>query len=351
MKFKGTILLLVCSAMLYGCKFIKADIFSGSTLVWESGANNFFNQEPPTTLDGAEEIIVKGELPEDQVVKLKSLPWHSVTVRETVKDGDSAKFLGTFRYDGYALADILSSVKIDKKSKEDFYPPVDLYIEVRNAKGENAVFSWGELFYSNDVYNIIIAKAATRVIPGKTGEKWNLPGRMKIVAGGDMFAERNISDPVEIVIHSLEGKFIVNRNPEKFYSPELLIVKGDSAISALKTLPEELPLLSRKTIYYGHGMGYKGPRVFTGVNIDGVLSKLYPSDKTSLRTGLVCIEAVDGYRASFSLSELINRIDGMEPLLMYGMGGEKGRESFSLYASQDMFADRSVKGLSKITLY
>jgi hypothetical protein len=36
---------------------------------------------------------------------------------------------------------------------------------------------------------------------------------------------------------------------------------------------------------------------------------------------------------------------------MFGDEGEKGRETFSLYADSDMFADRSIKGLNRITLY
>lgn len=60
---------------------------------------------------------------------------------------------------------------------------------------------------------------------------------------------------------------------------------------------------------------------------------------------------MDGYRASFSLSELINRNDQRDPLLMFGASKEKGHEAFSLYAGCDMFADRSIKGLNKITLY
>ncbi len=68
-----------------------------------------------------------------------------------------------------------------------------------------------------------------------------------------------------------------------------------------------------------------------------------------LRSGVVCIEATDGYRASFSLSELMNRADFKEPLVMYG-GDEKGRDGFSLFCPGDMFADRAIKSINKITL-
>lgn len=327
------------------------DGYSGSTLIWESGANNYFNTESPTSLEIAKEILITGETDGDQTVLLENMPWHSVTLREVVMDGDSAKFLGTFRYDGIALCDILSSIKVKKDSKDDFYPPVDLYVEIWNDDGEFATFSWGEIIYSANVYNIIIAKSATRVIPSKTSEKWDIPTNGKLVVGTDLYAERGISNPTKIIIKSLKGNFKVDRDPEKFYAETLEVIKSGQTISTCTSLPDNLAKLDRRTIYYGHGMGYKGVRTFSGVRIDGLLRDLYPMGKSDLRTGLVCIEAVDGYRASFSLSELVNRVDGMEPLLMFGDGAEKGRESFSIYSDNDLFADRSIKGVNKITLY
>ena len=351
MRNKSVLVLFALFFTLASCKYLHIDGFSGSTIVWESGANNFFNQEAATKLNTPDKILITGEVEGEQVVSLKNLPWHSVTSRDAVMSGDTVRFEGAFRYDGYALCDILSSVKINKKSKEDFYPPVDLYVEVWNEKGEYATFSWGELFYSADVYNIIIAKTVTRVIPGKTGELWSVGKESRLVAGSDRLTVRNILNPTKIVIKSLSGNFKVNRDPAKFYADNLLIAKGDSIHGQLATLPSGLPVVNQKTIFYGHGMGYRGEKEFSGVAINGILSKFYPSEEKSLREGLVCIEAVDGYRASFSLSELINRNDYREPLLMYGSGKEKGRESFSLFAGCDMFADRAIKGVSKITLY
>ena len=89
------------------------------------------------------------------------------------------------------------------------------------------------------------------------------------------------------------------------------------------------------------------------------MKNYFPNDDKTLREGMLCVESVDGYRASFSLSEIINRADQNDPLLMYGNNSkkkdtgleEKGRESFSIYAGCDMFADRAIKGLSCITLF
>lgn len=353
MKIRSILVFTALFFTLSGCKYLQIDGFTGSTLLWESGANNYFNQEKATELKTPKKILITGEVEKDVTISLKNIPWRSVATREGRMSGDTLKFEGAFRYDGYALCDLLSSVKIDKKSKESFYPPVDLYVEVYNDKGEYATFSWGEIFYSANMYQIIIAKNVTRVIPDKTGELWPLPDKSKLVVGTDRLTVRNISNPTKIVIKSLSGNFKVNRNPAKFYAEKLELNGPDSTYVQLDKLTGSLPVLSFKTIYYGHSMGYKGIKTFTGVSLGEVMKPYYPSDDASLREGLVCIEGVDGYRASFSLSELINRNDQQDLLLMFGVSksNDKGRETFSVYAGCDMFADRSIKGVNKITLY
>jgi molybdate/tungstate transport system substrate-binding protein len=331
------------------CRFFNTDAFSGSTLIWKSGANNYFNRESSHPLDFPDKIPVTGEVEKDEVVEMKSLPWRSVAVKEAVISGDSLSFKGAYRYDGYALCDILSNVKVDKWKKEEFYPPVDLYVEVWNDKGEVAVFSWGELFYSADPYNIIIAKNVTRVIPGKTKEMWKLPVGAKLVAGGDRYSERNILNPSKIVIRSLRGDFKVDRDPEVFISNHLEIRVGDSIGVKYDSIPRFYSVESKKTLFYGQSMGYKGEKTFKGVSIASLIDKYIPATAANLRGGIVCIEATDGYRAAFSLSELINRADFKEPLVMSG-GEEKGRQGFSLFCPGDMFADRAIKSVNRITL-
>ncbi|HBZ25514.1 MAG TPA: tungstate ABC transporter substrate-binding protein WtpA [Rikenellaceae bacterium] len=348
-KFRTLLVLLVFTFASAGCRYFNTDAFSGSTLIWESGANNYYNRESPHPLEFGEDILVTGEVEKDVRVNLEKLPWRSVAVKESRMEGDSLVFEGAFRYDGYALSDILSIVKVDKWKKEEFYPPVDLYVEVWNDKGEFAVFSWGELFYSADPYNVIIAKNVTRVIPGKTKELWKLPKSAKIVSGGDRYSVRNISDPVKIVIKSLRGNFKVDREPEIFTSTALEVNDGTQPVLTFPNLPAHLPVVEKRTLFYGQSMGYKGEKIYRGVSIEQLIGESLPLNKTSLRGGIVCIEATDGYRASFSLSELMNRADFKEPLVMYG-GDEKGRDGFSLFCPGDMFADRAIKSINKITL-
>jgi len=144
-KFFYCMSLLSAVCLFSSCRYWP-DAISGATWQWQSGSNNYYSQEEATKLKGPDRITVLGEVPVEQVVKLKRIPYRSVAVREARLHGDSVIFEGLFRYDGYALCDILSAIKVDKLSKDDFYPPGDLYIEVRNDCGETAVFSGAKFF-------------------------------------------------------------------------------------------------------------------------------------------------------------------------------------------------------------
>ncbi|MDR2586060.1 MAG: extracellular solute-binding protein [Prevotellaceae bacterium] len=331
------------------------DAVSGATWQWQSGSNNYYSQEEATKLQGPDRIFVLGEVPYNQTVKLKRIPYRSVAVREARTSGDAVIFEGLFRYDGYALCDILSGIKVDKESKDDFYPPGDLYIEVRNDLGETAVFSWGEIFYAANMYNIIIAKYVTRVVPGKTGELWTLPKKTKLVVGSDLLSERNIEAPTSITICSLKGNYIVDQSRTE-PSHTLIFEQADGSYDAVDAQSQPLMLPSKQTyknVLYGHGMGYKGFGNYNGWRLCDVMAPYYDVLARDLRTGMLSVEGLDGYRASMSFSEVMNRNDHAEVILMHGgdKSEEPGREGFSIYAGNDMMVDRAVKGLAKIRLF
>jgi hypothetical protein len=225
---------------------------------------------------------------------------------------------------------------------------VDIYIEVRNDRGDMAVFSGGEIFYSANPYGIVIAKRVTRVIPGKTGELWELPNQTQLVVESDLISERNIKSPSRITIRSLKGNYIVNRDPIVLENdPGRLAVMSSlqDTLTVITDLPQDLPLISHTTLFYGNSTGYKRVREFRGLQINRVLVPWFPSDDyPSIRSGMLSVAGVDGYRAAFSLAELINRNDHRDPLLV------KEGNSFTIYAAGDAFADRCIKGLSEIRL-
>ena len=334
------------------------DAISGATWQWQSGSNNYYAQEKATELKGPDRITVLGEVPNEQVVKLKRIPFRSVAVREARISGDTVNFEGLYRYDGYALCDILSGINVDKLSKDDFYPPVDLYVEIRNDAGEMAVFSWGEIFYSGDMHNIIIAQYVTRVIPGKTGELWALPKTTKLIVGSDRLSERNISAPTSITIRSLKGDYVVDQS-RKDPSHSLTFEQADASSVTLDArspefaqLTAQIPYNTYTNVLYGHGMGYKGTRSYDGWWLSEIMAPYFEVSAENLRTGMLSVEGLDGYRTAVSFSEVMNRNDQREIILMYAGDQleEKGREGFSTYAGCDMMVDRAIKGLSKIRM-
>jgi len=349
-RYLPVFVILTGLSLAVSCITVDLDAVSGSTLIWNSGSNNYFNREPYTTLTGPKKLLVDGEVEKETEIKLSRFPLRTVTVKEAVycPEGDSIAFLGAFRYEGYALCDILNSLKVDKLSKEDLWPPVDLYIEISNEAGNTAVFSWGEIFYSANMYGIVIAKRVTRVIPGKTGQLWTLPTETKLVVETDLLSERNIPSPVRITVRSLKGNYVVNREPEVLENdPGIIYVQSSlsDTLAVLTELRDDLPLISHTTLFYGSSTGYKRVREFQGQQINRVLAPWFPADDyCAIRSGMMSIAGVDGYRAAFSLSELINRNDHRNPLLV------KEGNSFVVYAAGDAFADRCIKGLSEIRL-
>ena len=183
--------------------------------------NNFYDNTETLQLPMVD-LIIEGEISNPGKVDLSTLPLHSIIVKETLLDSaGSDKFTGAYRYDGYSLFDILNSRKIIKSNSEEFNPIIDLYIEIENRKGEKVVFSWGEIYYPNNLHKIIIAGSVSRIVPSKTKDLWPLPSTGKLVAGSDLISERNISDPVKITVRSFPKSFQVVKGMSPMYSSDI----------------------------------------------------------------------------------------------------------------------------------
>lgn len=308
--------------------------------------NNFYDNEETYPLPGGD-IEVSGEIENPGKVDLSKLTKHSVIVKETLlkEDGTDA-FTGAYRYDGYSLFDILTSRIIRKKNASEFKPVIDLYVEIENHKGEKVILSWGEIFYPNTLHNCIIATDVARIVPSKTKELWPLPEERKLVVGTDLITERNISNPVKITVRSYPRPIPVNRNLDPLYSAEFKIFNGDKPLETIGESPE-LQTETFKAIFYGRGRGIHSTQPFTGFYLKEILGKDFKTDKKNLQLGLVAIIGKDGYRSVFSYSEIINRNDHSEVLLV-PCKDEKDGGQFRIFPSCDFFSDRAVKAVSEI---
>jgi hypothetical protein len=310
--------------------------------------NDFYDDEPVVRLGGASLIEIGGEVTEPVTVNIADLPVRSVIVKETRLEGNEILFTGAYRYDGISLADILNQVKVSKKNAGEFNPIIDQYVVVYGAAGDSAVFSWGELFYATQLHRIIIATRVTRIVPTKSGDKWPLPEKARLIAGNDLITGRNISDPVKIMVRSIGVQYKVDRSVA-WWSPEMVIKGIGDNPYVIEYLPDSLVNQRFDHVFYGRGMGIHGITETRGVSLKDLFSGSLKPDRGLVSNGLFVIAAVDGYRCSVSYSELMNRNDRADVILVdHGDDRDGGR--FSCLFTADFFSDRAIKAITEIRL-
>jgi hypothetical protein len=310
--------------------------------------NNFYDNTATYPLPPGE-LTVEGEIANPGRVDFSKLDVHSVIVKETLLDDTgSDKFVGAFRYDGYSLFDILNDRIIEKANKDEFNPIIDLYVEVESKSGQKVVFSWGEIYYPDNLHKIIIAKSVSRIVPSKTKDLWPLPSVYKIVAANDLVTERNISEPVKITVRSIRRSFPVVKGLSPMYSKEIKLFDDDKQIGVIAPVKQKEDV-TYYTIFYGRGRGIHSTSPFYGMMLRDMLLEYYHINRENLMSGMMCIAGLDGYRSAISFSELFNRNDQQEFLLVRTEPGEDGG-LFRIFAAADFFSDRALKSVSEIHL-
>lgn len=312
-----------------------------------SATNSFFDNDSLHPLIFTE-ISINGEILNPMKLRLANLPLHSVLVKETrLSKSGKIEFVGAYKYVGYSLSEILDAAVLQKKNAEAFPPLTDIFVEIENQKGEKVVLSWGELYYPNNMHTILLATHVMRVVPEKTKEQWPLPTECKIVVGSDLVAARNISSPTSIRVRTFEKEMEIEKGKFPMNAEEVTVSLNGKTIETLKQAPAGYKPLSLHTIFYGKGRGLHSTQPFTGFGMNEYIKDKIEFTEENLKTALVLFAADDGYRAVFTLSELCNRCDQQQTLLLYDPS-QKGKGSFRIYPSSDFFSDRSVKGLIMI---
>jgi hypothetical protein len=311
--------------------------------------NNFYDNVETYPLP-VKDLIIEGEIANPGKVDFTSLPLHSVIVKETLLDSAGGdRFVGAYRYEGYSLFDILDKSILKKANAGEFKPIIDLYVEIENEKGEKIVFSWGEIYYPDNLHKILVASNVARIVPSKTKELWPLPSESKIVSASDLVTERNISSLVKITVKSFPKSFPVKQGMSPMISEGIDIFNSSKQTGRIETLPADMNEITFNTIFYGRGKGIHSTTPFTGVLLKDLLIKHYPFDRDNLRSGIICIAGLDGYRSAVSFSELFNRNDQKEFMLVKTKAQEDGG-LYRIFAASDFFSDRAIKSVSEIHL-
>ena len=311
--------------------------------------NDFYDDAPTMQLKGTKKILVTGEIAGDVTVDLSRLPKHSITVKETYLADGQVGFTGAYRYDGCSIYDILDKVVLKKKNEAEFPPIIDLYVEITNDRGETAVFSWGEIYYPVNRHRLMIATSVARIVPSKAKDLWPLPTETKIVAGNDLVTSRNISNPVKITVKSLDSQYEINKGMSPMFSETMRLCVNGKQRAILSQLPEGMDSETYHTVFYGRGMGIHGTTPFTGSMLHELLKDYYRMNPASLQKGMVVIAGLDGYRAAFTLSEIVNRNDQQE-ILVIDRDNYEGAGRFSIFPACDFFSDRAIKAVMEINL-
>jgi hypothetical protein len=309
--------------------------------------NDFYDNDPAHRLR-TPEIYIDGEIVQKGPVNFSEFPVRSLLVKEAKLEDGEVKFIGAYRYEGYSLFDILKERILKKKNMEEFPPPLDSYLEIENTKGEKVVVSWGEIFYPSKLNRIIIATSVSPIVPSHTGEQWPIPKISKMVFADDLLAERNLTGPIKITVRSADRSFLINREIKPLYSEKIKLYRNEKPLGEITEFKDLLKPQSYKTIFYGKGRGLHSISDFSGYELKEILAKFFSSDTKILQRGLFTIAAVDGYRVIFSASEVFNRNDWSEFLILV-MGKAEGGK-FKIFPAPDFFSDRAIKAVSKIHL-
>jgi hypothetical protein len=310
--------------------------------------NDFYDNTPAKALPGAGRIEVVGEVANPGFVDLGSLPRRSLIVREARLEKGAIAFVGSYRYDGCSLFDILKEKAVAKKNQAEFRSVIDLLVAVENAKGERVVLSWGEIYYPSALHRILIADRVAPIIPSETKENWPLPGAAKLVCGNDLASERNIEAPTRITVFSAPLSLPGKKGQRPLYAADFQIFRPGAEAAAF-TGAGSAEHRVYPSVFYGRGKGFHGVQYFSGALLKEALKEAVALDGETLRRGYLVAASVDGYRIALSCSEVFNRNDQAEFLLLdRGEGREGGR--YALFPTPDFFSDRAIKAIRAIHL-
>jgi hypothetical protein len=316
-----------------------------SSPVWAQ--TNDFYDDAETIKFPLPAVVIDGEIGNPGKVDFSTLPLHSVVVKETLLEGEKDHFVGAYRYDGYSLYDILNLVVLQKKNKEQFPPIIDLYVEVENDRHEKVVFSWGEIYYPIHRHEILVATQVARIVPSKTKDLWPLPTESRLVVASDLLTHRNISNPTRITIRSYGGDFVITKGMKPMYAESFSISNQGRKVQEISKISDQLTSYTYPSVFYGRGTGIHGTTPFEGVLLKQVLKDLVQVSPENLQKGLLIIAAKDGYHAAFTLSEVMNRNDQAEFLVVPTSLNEDGG-AFKIYPAADFFSDRAIKSVESI---
>ncbi len=309
--------------------------------------NDFYDNTPSQKLPGALRIEVVGEVANPGFIDLELLPLRTLIVREALPGKEGIRFIGAYRYEGYSLLDILNDRVASRRHGAGFKPQTDLMVAVENAAGEKVVLSWGEIYYPAALHRVLIAVAAAPIIPNESKENWPLAPGIKLVCANDLYSERGILNPTRITVFTAPLEIPDKKGLKPLTVANFQVLRPGQQAAAFDPAALAAEKRNFPSVFYGRGKGFHGFQEFTGALLADALKRYVTLDAAALRRGYLVAASIDGYRIAMSCSELFNRNDQAEFLLLdRGAGADGGR--YAIFPAADFFSDRALKAVSVI---
>lgn len=286
---------------------------------------------------------------------LQRLQTVEVQQNEVTSDG---VYHGVFKHHAVSLRTLLTMANIEQ-TDTTFEKLVDATIVLSDAKGKKVVLSWGEIFYHNYA-DVVLSYQATAVFPTKQNcAKCHEPEEYafamqqlnrtvalpKLIVTGDFYTDRYIEGIVNIDVIHVRPNIAVDRDAE-LYTSEINLTGAVSKPMQITSLAEyPANQISKKVV--GVGRGYHGLHTFNGTPLINVLKA---AGAQLTMDQVVLLSAPDGYRATFSMGELLVSTLADEILMADTRDGEALSQGakFRVIVGPDNTDDRDVQAITTI---
>ncbi|HDS16207.1 MAG TPA: hypothetical protein ENN66_06275 [Proteobacteria bacterium] len=275
------------------------------------------------------QISINGAVAQPLLLSLTSLMAMECQKVQCNDISRAGEYRGIFNYRGVPLQELLRPARI-KKLDEAFKKPVDLAIVVKNRAGEKSVLSWGEIFTASPAtsFSRLAAARCSPAIPTATAATRNrftlsdspplqrTVSYPKLVISGDHRADRCLEGISEISVVEFPAH-AGDRKLDPLHASTLKIFGDLKKPQSLTTLPSQLARWGINIFQVGDGRLYHGPGEYTFTGV-GLVKLLTSAGISSDLNAVVMIWSPDGYRALFSLGELLLGREGDSFLLAVG---------------------------------
>jgi DMSO/TMAO reductase YedYZ molybdopterin-dependent catalytic subunit len=303
-------------------------------------------------------ISIKGAVEHPQAFTLSDLQAmpsfflkDAYLIEEKIAADQPEKLISVASYRGILLRDLL--LKAEMKFKRKWEPGV--FIRVKNSDGNEAVFSFGEIFYSSIGRSVLLAYE-------KNGSSMPLQnGCAELIVATDVRAGRRVMNVTEITVDRVNVELNAYDDKQKKVkrppTNDFILTDPQSnrsqkiGLSELKSLPGAyIPA----AVMAGDCEGFRGIYSFKGTPLKYVLTLLGIKKLPTDYNRYILVASEDGFCTTFSMGEIFNSRLSDNIVIAYERDENPLGESDGFALSvvrEDSMGGRSVKRIHRIEVF